>query len=105
MVYRAVSGIQKPPAKVAGWILHFATGFTFTIIYELLLKHTKLKADVPDDIGLGLINGIVAVIIWKTTFSLHPDPPKIHFKDFYKHLVLAHIVFATTTLLIPDDNY
>lgn len=104
MVYRAVPEIKKPQAKVAGWILHYTTGLTFAIIYKYFLKDTKLKPDVPDDVVLGLVTGVVAVGIWKATFSLHPDPPQIHFNDFYKHLVLAHIVFATTTLLILGDD-
>ncbi len=104
MVYRAVPEIKKPEAKVAGWILHCATGVTFTIIYKLLLKDTELKSNIPEGVVLGLINGVVAAGIWKATFSLHPDPPEIHFNDFYKHLVLAHIVFATTSLLILDDD-
>ena len=104
MIYRAVPDIEKPPAKVIGWILHCATGLTFAIIYGYLLKDTKLRSNLPDGVVLGLVNGVVAVGIWKATFSLHPDPPQIHFKDFYKHLVLAHIVFATTTLLILDGK-
>jgi hypothetical protein len=104
MVYRAVPEIKKPQSKVTGWILHCATGLTFTIIYTYLLKDTKLKANVPDGVVLGLINGVVAVGIWKATFSLHPDPPQIQFDDFYKHLVLAHVVFSTITLCTLDDD-
>ncbi len=104
MVYRAVPEIKKSRAKVIGWILHCTTGLTFAIIYQYLLKDTKLNSNVRDGVVLGLANGVVAVGIWKATFSLHPDPPKIHFKDFYKHLVLAHVVFATTTLCLLDDD-
>ncbi|MGN6530474.1 MAG: hypothetical protein ACTHK0_01815 [Ginsengibacter sp.] len=104
MVYRAVPEIKKPQAKVTGWILHSATGLTFAIMYQFLLKDTKLKSNIPDGLVLGLVNGIVAVAIWKATFSLHPNPPEIHFNDFYKHLILAHIVFGTTTLLILDGK-
>ncbi|HEU5365913.1 MAG TPA: hypothetical protein VFU62_10285 [Hanamia sp.] len=103
MVYRAIPKIKKRQAKVIGWILHGTTGLTFAIIYDFLLKDTKLKSEAPEGVVLGLINGAVAVGIWKATFSLHPDPPKIHFDDFYKHLILAHIVFSTTTLMVLDD--
>jgi len=98
MVYRAVPEIKRSESKVAGWVLHCTTGLLFTIVYVELLKNKKLKADVPDGIILGLINGVFAVGIWKLTFSLHPDPPQIHFNDFYKHLILAHVVFSTTDL-------
>ncbi|HSV09406.1 MAG TPA: hypothetical protein VLI68_01460 [Hanamia sp.] len=104
MVYRAMPEIKKPEAKVIGWILHCTTGLTFAIIYKFLLQDTKLKSNVPDGIALGLANGLVAVGIWKATFSLHPDPPQIHFNDFYMHLILAHVVFSTTTLCTLNDD-
>lgn len=104
MVYRAVPQMKKPQAKVAGWVLHCTTGLVFTIIYAELLKNKILKSDLPDGIVLGLLNGVAAVGIWKATFSLHPDPPQIHFNDFYKHLILAHVVFATTDLSMLDEN-
>jgi hypothetical protein len=77
MVYRAIPDIKKKDSKVAGWILHCSTGLAFTTVYEILLEKTKLKSNVPDGIVLGLVNGVVAVGIWKAVFSLHPDPPQI----------------------------
>jgi hypothetical protein len=38
--------------------------------------------------------------VWKAVFSLYPDPPQIKFKDFYGHLILVHIIFATPDLCI-----
>ena len=104
MVYRASPAIQKPLAKVAGWGLHFSAGLIFTAIYAELLKRNLLKSDLPDAVVLGLVNGVAAVVIWKATFSLHPDPPQIHFGDFYKHLILAHVVFSTSDLSTLDEN-
>ena len=106
MVYRAFPEITKKDSKVAGWILHCATGLAFTIIYKILLENTKLKSNVSAGIVLGFASGLVAVVIWKATFSLHPDPPQIKFKDFYGHLILAHVIFATPDLCIlqKDDR-
>jgi hypothetical protein len=99
MVYRAVPAIKRPDAEVAGWILHWGTGLLFTKGYKVLLDHTKLESNLPKGILLGVAAGAVAVIIWKSTFSLHPDPPEIDFKGFYKHLMWAHIVFTIGALL------
>ncbi len=104
MVYRAVPEIKKDESKVVGWILHCSTGLAFTIVYKMLLENTKLKSNVPDVIVLGLVNGVAAVGIWKAVYSLHPDPPKIKFKDFYGHLILAHVVFATSDLCILQKD-
>jgi len=104
MVYRAVPEIKRKDSKAVGWILHCSTGLAFTIVYKILLEQTKLKSNVPDGIVLGLVNGVVAVGIWKTVFSLHPDPPQIKFEDFYGHLILAHVVFATSTLCVLEKD-
>ncbi|HXR84225.1 MAG TPA: hypothetical protein VN722_07950 [Hanamia sp.] len=104
MVYRAIPEIKKEDSKVVGWILHCSTGLAFTITYKFLLENSKLKSNVPDGIILGLMNGVTAVGIWKAVFSLHPDPPKIKFKDFYGHLILAHVVFATSDLCVLQKD-
>ncbi|MGN6194794.1 MAG: hypothetical protein ACTHOB_07635 [Ginsengibacter sp.] len=104
MVYRAIPEIKKEDAKFTGWILHCSTGLAFTIVYKMLLEKTKLKSNVPDGIVLGFVNGVVAVAIWKAVFSLHSDPPQIQFKDFYGHLILAHVVFATSDLCVLEKH-
>jgi hypothetical protein len=104
MVYRAVPEIKKDESKVAGWILHVGAGLFFVLAYKLLLDNTKLKSNVPEGVLLGFANGAVAVAIWKATFSLHPDPPEIHFKDFYGHLVITHVFFCVPALLILNKN-
>lgn len=104
MVYRAIPDIKKRTAKVAGWSLHCGTGLAFTIAYKVLLDDTKLKSNLPEAVLLGIANGIVAVGIWGTVFILHPDPPEIHFKRFFGHLILAHVFFATPSLLILKDK-
>jgi len=30
---------------------------------------------------------------------LHPDPPRIDFKRFYAHLVLAHVVYSVAATM------
>ena len=100
MVYRGVPEIKKPTSKVAGWCLHCGTGLAFTIVYKILLDHTKLKSNLPEAVLLGVVNGVLADGIWKTVFALHPDPPEINFKKFFGHLILAHVFFATPDLLI-----
>lgn len=104
MIYRAVPAIKKPEAEVAGWMLHIGTGLLFTKGYKVILDHTKPGFNLPKEILLGIAAGAVAVMIWKSTFSLHPDPPEIDFEGFYKHLMLAHIVFTMGALLTLNEK-
>lgn len=105
MVFRAFPQITKKDSKVVGWILHCSTGLAFTIIYKIFLENTKLKSNVPEGMVLGFVSGLVAVGVWKAAFSLHPDPPQIKFRDFYGHLILAHIIFATPDLCILQKDH
>ena len=38
MIYRNVPGLSKEQAIAAGWLVHFGSGLTFTIVYEKLLQ-------------------------------------------------------------------
>ena len=98
MVLTAIPQIEKPASGAAGWVLHYGTGLFFAAIYELLSNDDKIKPTLPYGIFIGGLNGAVAVLIWKATFSLHPGPPRIHFEDFYKHVILAHVIYGTITL-------
>ena len=104
MVNRAFPQIEKTPAKVAGWMMHASMGFIFTNAYVSLLRKIKFRTDLPDDVFVGVVNGVLGIVIWKLTFSVHPDPPKIHFNRFYQHLILAHIIFSTAALSALDEN-
>ncbi len=104
MVNRAFPSVDKMPAQIAGWMMHGSMGFLFAYVYKELLVNLQFNRDLPDDIFIGVINGLVGVLIWKLVFSIHPDPPKIQFSKFYQHLILAHIIYSTTTLSAMDGN-
>ena len=104
MVNRAFPSMEEAPAQIAGWMMHGSMGLIFASVYQWLLENINFRRDVPDDIFIGFVNGIAGVVIWKLVFSVHPDPPKIHFKRFYQHLVLAHIIFSVTALSAMDEN-
>lgn len=104
MVNRAFPSIGKTSAELTGWMLHASMGLMFTIVYQQLIKELHFRRNLPNDIFIGVVNGVAGIIIWKLTFSLHPDPPKIHFSRFYGHLILAHIIFSTTALSAMDEK-
>ncbi len=104
MVNRAFPSIDETPSQIAGWMMHGSMGLIFAFAYKELFEKIRFRRDLPDDIFIGVVNGLAGVIIWKLFFSIHPDPPKIHFSRFYQHLILAHIIFSTTTLSAMDQN-
>ena len=104
MVKRALPSIGETPSEIAGWMMHGSMGLIFAFTYKKLLEDLQIRRDLPDDIFVGAVNGVLGVLIWKLVFSLHPDPPKIDFKRFYQHLILAHIIYSTTTLSAMDGN-
>lgn len=104
MVNKVFPKAEKTGAQVSGWLMHAATGLIFAAVYRKLLQKADFRRNVPNVVFIGVVTGVAGIIIWKLTFSLHPDPPKIHFSKFYQHLILAHIVFSTTTLSFMDEN-
>jgi hypothetical protein len=104
MVNRAFPSIDETPSQIAGWMMHGSMGLIFAFAYKELLEKIRFSRDLPDDIFVGVVNGVAGVIIWKLVFSLHPDPPKIDFSRFYQHLILAHIIFSTSALSTMDNN-
>jgi hypothetical protein len=104
MVKRVLPPSEKTVSEIAGWMMHGSMGLFFAWTYQRLPEIRKMYPDLPDDIFVGVVNGVIGVVLWKLVFSLHPDPPKIDFKRFYQHLILAHIIFSTTTLSVMDDE-
>ena len=95
LLRRVVPELDRKYGKIAGWKIHYAVGLVFAIIYARLWERTKIKPTAKSGLVLGAISGLPAIAVWRLTFLLHPSPPKIHFRRFYGHLFLAHLVFGT----------
>jgi hypothetical protein len=104
MAKRILPGSDKTVSEIAGWMMHGSMGLFFAWMYQRLPEIRKMYPDLPDDVFVGVVNGVLGVILWKFVFSLHPDPPKVDFKRFYQHLILAHIIFSTTALSVMDEE-
>ena len=93
LLYRIAPQINKQFSHVAGWSLHYSVGFLFAICYAKLWGRKK-GSSVRSGLLLGGLTGILAIIVWKTTLAMHPSPPKIKFRRFYGHILVAHLVFG-----------
>lgn len=79
---------------LGGWALHYLVGIGFLCSYEALRKTALLKKFPAHAAVVGGLYGIVGVLGWETTFQLHPNPPRIPFKQYYAHLIPAHMIYG-----------
>src|SRR5688500_5387271 len=71
----------------AGWVIHYAVGYLFVFAYYLLFQYSSINPTLWVYTVLGFGCGIVGIAGWKLTFAIHPNPPDIHFSEFYVHLL------------------
>lgn len=92
---------EKGRPLLPGFFAHYVTGLLFTTCYHLFWR----KKDVPkraivNGLTFGGAFGLQGIGIWKTVFTLHPNPPSgIDLRRYIGHLLLAHLVFGETVAL------
>lgn len=86
--------IKKKTAHRAGWCMHYLVGLLFAENYAALWQNTTARPTNRNGLILGGISGLAAILIWKFTLSIHPDPPAIDFIPFAAQLFIAHLVFG-----------
>ena len=104
MIHRAIPEANKNTSQGAGWLLHYGTGLFFTTVYDRFLRLTKSNPTVLKGLVAGGVTGLIGILIWKTTFKLHPNSPKIKFRRYYGHLLATHLIFGTTTFLTMKNK-
>lgn len=82
-----------------GWLLHYAVGFMFSVLYDRIWQKTRVQPTTTSGLLLGGVSGLAGAGVWKKTFDLHPNPPQLSFKKYYLHLLAAHLVFGAFTAL------
>ncbi|MDB5228939.1 MAG: hypothetical protein JWN78_3132 [Bacteroidota bacterium] len=94
-----VAPVEKKNAEKSGWLLHYATGIIFASVYYQVLKKTNVEPTVLNGLLIGGLSGIPAVGIWYAVLKLHPYPPKRTFKNYFGHLIAAHVIFGAFTFM------
>jgi len=82
--------------RMVGYSLHYGVGVLFNLVYVKLLNTHKRDTSLAEELFIGVASGIIGVSIWQVTLILHPDPPRLSWKDFYKQLIVAHIFLSVT---------
>lgn len=90
---------EKTAADVSGWLMHYTMGCNMAFIFNKIWRKRKINPGIKQGLIAGTFSGILGILIWNTVFTAHPNPPKIVFKRYYGHLLLAHLVFAAGVAL------
>ncbi|MEO5572714.1 MAG: hypothetical protein ABIT08_06975 [Bacteroidia bacterium] len=85
---------SKTSADISGWCAHYTVGIIFVALYHELWKETKIKPSITSGITLGALSGLVGIGTWQGIFGMHPNPPSKNLKKYFKHLMIAHMVFG-----------
>lgn len=85
---------NRPPSRIAGWSLHYITGIAFAAVYIYLLEKLKQKPSFLSAVIYSAVCAVIAVLIWKFCFRAHPNPPRIHYRQYYRQLMVAHFFFG-----------
>ena len=94
LLQRLVPDMNRTVANVAGWNMHYAVGFAFTTAYDQIWKKTPVRPSVASGAVLGAISGLIGIAVWKLTFNMHPNPPVKNLPKYFRHLLVAHIIFG-----------
>jgi hypothetical protein len=81
-----------------GWLAHYGVGALFVSAYDKIWKQSG-RPTLWSGLLLGAISGVVGIATWKLVFKLHPSPPTIDFKDYYRQLFVAHLIFGASAAL------
>ncbi|MBK0384396.1 hypothetical protein I5M32_15620 [Pedobacter sp. SD-b] len=82
----------------SGYIIHFLVGFVFTSVQ--LYVYLLIAPVWYNAIILGIINGIIACIIWYITILVYSDVLFIKVGNFLYQLIFAHIIFSMVIMLM-----
>lgn len=77
-----------------GYVLHYIFGVIFVLAYELVWENTSWRPTWDFAVVFGMLSGVVGIIGWMIIFSLPSKNPRVHFKEYYIQLFVAHIIFA-----------
>lgn len=91
---------QLTKDSLVGWVIHYLVGVFFMLFFHLIWEGFGIEATLLSGTILGFAAGILGVIGWNITFWIHPYPPKLDFKQYYVHLIIAHVIFGISGVII-----
>lgn len=81
-------------AKPVGWLSHYVFGAAWSPLQYGFHRIRKSKASNKEAASFGVFGGLTAALAWHLMFKLAKFPPENRRGHFYRHLILAHIVYS-----------
>jgi hypothetical protein len=95
-----ITSLDKQQSRIAGYVGHYGMGQVFAAAYVAYLKKTNTRPNLINGALYGALSGVAGAFIWHSTFKAHPNPPCVDLKNYYKQLVLAHVIFGVSAALV-----
>lgn len=89
---------DRPVAIGVGIVGHYAVGVGFALAYYLLWSWGIGKPDYSYGVLFGLASGLLAILVWRSFFAIHPKPPRISLKPYLVTLFVAHFIFTLSVV-------
>ena len=86
--------------SIAGWIIHYAIGLMFLVIYYFVWSKTSFDPTMSTALILGSFSGIAGIIGWAIIFRIQSVPANIRVSEYYTQLFVAHVIFALTATVV-----
>lgn len=90
--------VEEEETHPAGWSLHYGAGIAFVAAYWALWRKALHNPTLPKIIIIGSLSGAAGILVWKTLFSNHDNPPHNYRYGYYRQLFFAHIIFSAFAL-------
>ncbi len=98
-------GPLRAPELVLGWLGHAGAGISWQLLFRHLMENRGMRPSLKNGMVLGALTGVASVLIWSSMFRASRNRVLYRPGRFYRHLVLAHIVFGIAALKTePKDT-
>jgi hypothetical protein len=87
---------KKAGSQVAGTIAHYAVGLFFSFAYIWMWRHQLIKTDWFTTAILGFVTGMFGIIVWKSYFRIHSNPPFVPMRLYLACILFAHVIYSWT---------
>ncbi|MBK6264074.1 hypothetical protein JKA74_03415 [Marivirga sp. S37H4] len=99
--------LESKKVLLTGSMAHLGIGMLFSLMYFLLWNWGVFDITVTDSVIIGALSGGISIIVWRSYFVLHRNPPVLSLFHYFIALFISHIVFGVVTVnmfrLISDD--
>jgi hypothetical protein len=100
MIDRLDAEMDSKESQLSGWVLHYATGILFVLIYQRIVKENNTPVTIGNGAVAGLLSAAPASLIWHIALEAHPSPPRKSSLAYYTQLAIGHAIFGAVSFAV-----